>query len=366
MAKKIKKWWFIPIVFAFIVYVFVTARPISEEIILSPRWISSLESNNPVYLGAYTHVPADELLPFVMGEHFGYIRDDGTFALKQTSGYYISISERYWAEYENIPSSIQVMNYLNEPVFSIDGAAGYPLFLDDRVFIIGLEQNSLTSIGSAGEILWNHDFPAPITCIDAAGGHVLVGTLDGTVELLDSSGRQVFTPFEPGGSRLPIILGCAISRDASSLAIISGIDEQRFLLLERAGENYRVIYHEFLGAGFRRPVHVSFVDNDSKVAFENEGGLGIYDISARTSHYLPLNGEVEIMDNSGGETFLFLITSRHSLGITGEKHFVAIRYPASIIMDAPFQGENVFLSRRGNIVYFGSDHSLASFLLERK
>ena len=361
MAKKIKKLWITPVIFAFLIYVFVTARPIFEEVSLSPRWITSLESNIPIYPGVNTRVFSDEIIPFILGEYFGYFRDDGRFILKEVNNNYISISDTYWTEYGNTPSSVQVMNYLNEPVFTIDTVQGYPVFFNDQVFIIGIEQNAISSVGSTGEILWTHDFPAPITCIDAAGAHVLVGTLDGTVELLDSAGIQVFTPFEPGGSRLPVITGCAISSDASRLAIISGIDEQRFLLLERAGENYRVIYHEFLGTGFRRPVHISFVDNDSRIAFEREGGLGIFEIASRTSHFLPLNGEVEILDNSGGDTFLFLIT-----GTPESKHFVTIRYPASIIMDARFQSESVFLRRRGNIVYLGSDHSIASFLLERK
>ena len=373
MAKGNRKWWYILGLAALVIYILISARPIQEETILKPRWITSLESNYPVSMGDFSVQEAEGPIPFLLGDRFGYIGDDGKFAINQIRGGYISMSDSNWAEYEALPSSIRVMNSLNEPVLTIEDAKGYPLFLDNRIFIVGSDQNSLTALGPAGEELWTHDFPAPLTCIDAADGYVLAGTLDGAVELLNSSGAAVFTPFEPGGSRLSVILGCAISRDASHLAVISGIDDQRFLLLERAevenrtsrspasGDTYKVVYHEFLPNGFRRPVHISFVDNDSKVAFERDGGLGIFDINSRTSVSLSLEGEIAVLDNSGGDRFLFVITSQGPR----QKRFIMIRYPAFIVNEAPFKSDNAFFARRNNILYLGGDLSMASFELEK-
>ena len=362
MTKDRKKWWLIPAVIAFLIYIFVTAQSIPEETILIPRWISSLESNFPVNLREFSPDMEKAPIPFILGRRYGYLGEDGRFLINQLRNNYVSISENLWAEYENMPSSIQVMNVKNEAAFTIEDVKGYPFFRENRAFIIGNEQNSLSAIGPGGEELWTHDFPAPITCIDTTQDFVLVGTLDGTVELLNFSGSPVFTPFEPGGSRLSVILGCAISRDASRLAIISGVDEQRFLLLERSGSNYRIIYHEFLGVGFRRDVQISFVDNDHKVAFERQGGLGIYDINSRTSTNLPLKGEVLILDDSGEDRFLYVISSQ---GPT-EKRFISIRYPASIIIDVPFRSENVFFVRRDSNLFLGGDLSIASFEIGRK
>ena len=364
MAKENKKWWrYILGFLAFIIYIFAAARPIPKETILKPRWISSLESNYALSMRDYSAAEYDgELLPFRLGDRYGYLGDDGSFTVNQVRGNYLSMSENFWAEYEAIPSSIQVMNPLNEGVLTIVNPKGYPVFLDNRIFLVGSNQNSLTAIGSDGEELWTCYFPAPITCIDAAGGNVLTGTLDGAVELINSSGSQVFVPFEPGGSRLSVILGCAISHDSSRLAIISGVDQQRFLLLERAGDTYRVIYHEFLTSGFRRPVHISFIDSDDKIAFEREGGLGIFDIVSRTSVFLPLEGKIEVMDNSGSSGFLFVITSQDP----NEKRFIAIRYPGINVINAPFRSENVFFSRRDNKIFLGGGLSMVSFELEKK
>ena len=346
----------------FIIYIFLTPRPISEETVLKPRWISSLETNYTINLEYFPALGAGELLPFILGDRFGFVADDGSFAINQIRSAYISLSDKHWAEYEHLPSSIQVMNPLNEITLVINEPKGYPLFLDNRIFIVGSEQNSITALDPDGEELWTFDFPSPITCIDAANGYVLAGTLDGVMILLDSRGIPVSVPFEPGGSRLSVILGCAISQDATRMALISGIDNQRFLLLERTGNIYRVVYHSFLGSGFRRPVHVRFVDNDTKVVFEREGGLAIYSINSRVSTTISLDGEIVSFDNSGDGRFLFVITSQGP----GEKRLVTIRFPGLVVSQAPFKSDNAFLARRDNMLFMGGDQTMVSFELERR
>jgi hypothetical protein len=301
-------------------------------------------------------------LPFRIGERFGYVKDDGGFVVNRLVDGDVSLSARSWAEYGPVPAAVRVRDPQGRAVLEIENPGGYPFFLDGRLFIAGKEQNSITALDGRGEALWTYDFPAPLTCVDGAAGFVLAGTLDGTVELLNSAGRQVFPPFEPGGSRLSVILGCAISRDASRLAVIAGVDVQRFLLLEKSGDTYRIIYHEFLTDGFRRAVHVAFIDGDARVAYEREGGIGIYDIASRTSVNLPLEGEIVALDTSGAGDYLFVITS---LG-PREKRFVAVRLPGTMIMEAPFKSGNVFFGRRDNRIYVGGDLSMASFELSRK
>ncbi|GHU64495.1 hypothetical protein FACS189447_01420 [Spirochaetia bacterium] len=370
MAKETKKYWLILGLAVFFIYVFAAAQPIPVETILVPRWLTSLESNYPLNVGGSSPEAGAPPLVFELGERFGYVGDDGRFTMNHLKKGYVSLSEEHWAEYETLPQTIEIMDPHDNTVLELENPKGYPLFLDRRFFIIGPEQNSLTALDPEGNELWTYDFPAPLTCIDAAAGFVLVGTLDGTVELLNPQGRQVFPPFEPGGSRLSVILGCAISRDASRLAIISGVDDQRFLLLEQSGDTYRVVYHEFLTDGFRRAVHTAFIDSDSRVAFEREGGIGIYDILSRTSVNIPLDGEITALDGSGaprgasggGDHLFFVITSQSGV----QKKFIAIRSPGTIAMEAPFRSRSAFLKRRGSKIYVGGDTALASFELGKK
>ena len=368
MTDKQKKLLVIGAIF-FIIYIFVAARPIPEETILNPKWFISLESNYPV-----PNPDTDaEFLPFFLGSraggHFGYVDKDGNFtinrALRGNRG--VSLSTTNWAEYDALPNSIEVRNSLNQSVLTIENAQGYPLFLDNRIFIVGNVQNSLSALDNEGQILWTYDFASIITAVDAADGFVLAGLLDGTVEVLNNEGRRIFF-FEPGGSRRSVIYGCAISKDASRLAIISGIDLQRFLLLERHGTaqssniDYKVVYHEFLDEGFRRPVFVKFIDNDSRIVFERQGGLGIYEIRSRTSLHMPLQGEIKQIDSVGSDRLLFLITSQGEL----DRRLVAVKLPKTIILSAPFKSEYTFLGRQDSRIYVGGNMTLASFELEKR
>ena len=361
MAKKKLNFWYIICLVAFVLYIFIAARPIPRETVVTPRWIVSLESD-PAVIERFDILSVDRPLPFRLGGRFGYVWDDGRFAINQNTNAYLSLSENHWAEYEAIPPYIRVMNPLNEMVMMIEDPHGYPLFLDNRIFIVGSEQQSLTALGSDGRQLWTHDFSATLTVIDASNGYVLAGTVDGNLELLNPQGRLVFPPFAPGGSRLSVIVGCAISSDASMLAVISGIDNQRFLLLERADDNFRVIFHEFLGEGFRRPVRINFINNDTMVVFERENGVGIFSVGSRSSRNIDLEGEIVAIDSYGGGRFIFLVTSQ----APGEKRLVTIRYPGCIVSEARFKSENVFFARRGETLFLAGDSAMASFALEKR
>jgi hypothetical protein len=382
VAKKKQKYLFFLGFAIFLIYIFAAAQPIPEETVLAARWLSSLESNYPIYINNFSGNPGGEagengpasppvLVPFELGNRFGYVGGDGRFTINQLKKGRLSLSGAYWTEYDALPGSIQIRDPQNQPVLEIENPGGYPLFLNNRIYILGDEQNSLRALDQDGNTLWTRDFPAPLTCVDGSGGYVLAGTLDGAVEILDPSGRPLIPAFEPGGSRLSVILGCAISEDASRLAIVSGVDDQRFLLLERSGDTYKVIYHEFLGDGFRREVYVAFIENGSRVVYEREGGLGLYEIASRASIVLPLDGEILAMDSGGGK-YLFAIIAPKGRELGGaspggipQKRFVAIGLPGTVVINAPFRSENAFFDRRGEGLFVGGDSTLVYFELEK-
>jgi hypothetical protein len=361
VAKGKRKYWLILGLLLFLVYVFAAAQPIPEETVLFSRWISSLKSGIPLKIGDFS-AEEDVLIPFQLGDRFGYVNDGGHFLINETRTNFVSISGEFWSEYEAMPSSLIIKDPQTRELLTIEEPQGYPLFLDSKLFLLGKEQNSLTALDSQGGKMWAYDFPAPLTCIDAAAGFVLAGTLDGALELLNSEGKQAIQPFEPGGSRLAVILGCAISGDASYLALVSGIDFQRFLLLERSGDTYRVVYHEFLSEGFRRAVHIAFVDEDRRVVFEREGGIGIYDIASRTVVKLPLDGEITALEKTASNDFFFLITSLGS----SKKALTAVRLPGQVILHAPFSSDTAFLARISSKLYIGGGEKLLSLELGKK
>ncbi|MDR1444875.1 MAG: WD40 repeat domain-containing protein [Treponema sp.] len=370
MAKQGRKYWLAGTLFLFVVYMFAAARPIPQETIMVPQWLSSLESGYSMPLAGpeSAGVPDGESpVPFQLGDRFGYVDAWGALPINRVKDRNLFLSVPYWAEYDDMPEQIEILDNAGSPLFSIDetGAAqGYPLYLDGRLFLIGKEMNTLISLDDEGKPLWSYDFAAPLTCIDGAAGFILTGSLDGAVEILNPEGKQFFY-FPPGGSRIPVILGCAISRDGSRLGIVSGIDDQRFLLLERYGDpgrgEFRVVYHEFLDDGFRRPVHISFIDNDDRIIFERQEGIGIYDLRNRANRTIPLEGTVLALDTEGSGNIFFVISTQGR-----QKELVGIKLPGTIILRVPFRSDHVFFRRSGPRLYLGGGNALAAFELGKR
>ena len=353
----------------FVVYFFCAARPVPLETVLSPRWLNSLEYGQPVSLGDNRADDGEQqaeggLIPFELGSRFGYFNRDGGFSINQIKKANVSLSLERWAEYDAEPERIAINNASGETVVAIENPRGYPFFLDGRTFLISSEQNAISEVDDSGAVVWTYEFASPLTCVDAAAGLVLAGSVEGVVGVLDSRGKQVFS-FEPGGSRRSIIYGCAMSRDGSKLALISGIDKQRFLLLERFGSSvndYKVVYHEFLDSDFRRNVNVFFVEDDRWIVFEREGGLGLFELGSWHSGKVELNGEIKAIDHPGGQGLVFAVISRSP----GLKELVGIRFPGRLVLEAPFKSEEVFLGRSDSRLFVGGKQALVSFDLEKR
>jgi hypothetical protein len=358
------------IIVLFIAYFLLAARRIPRQMVLVPCWISSIESGEAVQIKETVGTETDTLLPFSMGSRFGFIRrKDGRFSINRTAKFNVSLSGKHWAEYEAEPNRITIYDNTGEQYAVIENPRSYPFFFDEgggqgRIFIIGSEQNSISEIDVSGSIIWTYEFAAQLTCVDAAAGLLLAGSLDGAIVVIDSSGSKVFS-FEPGGSRYPVILGCALSRDGSAIALISGVDNQRFLFLEHFGTglgDYKVVYHEFLAGNFRRPVFINFVENDRWVVFERIGGLGFYGAGARHTTKVDLDGEISAVDQSGGQGIVFTVVSKSP----DRKELVGIRLPNRIMVAAPFKSGDVFLGRADSQLLIGGGQKIISFELERK
>lgn len=367
MASKEKKVLVSAAALVFLLYILFAVQPIPPETVLVNVWLEDLETGLGEIVEARAGEPlvraGEPLVPFTLGNRFGYAGASGGLVLNKTTDRYVSISSEYWSEYDSAPDSLVIQNPADGNEITVNPAAGYPLFLDGKIFLVGKDQSSLTRINGAGLPVWRYDFEAPLTSVDAAGGYLLAGTVDGVIELLDEKGGTLFPSYAPA-SRITVILGCRISSDGSKLALVAGIDEQRFIFLERYGSSdYRVTYHEPLtGEAFRREVHMAFINNDSTVVFERPGGLGIFDVKTRTRRTLSLDGKVESFDGSGEDGLFFFIISEQE---ESRKRLIALSLPGKVLLSAPFVSENVFLSRRGNRLFVGGGMTLGSFALDR-
>ncbi|MDR2767627.1 MAG: WD40 repeat domain-containing protein [Treponema sp.] len=357
MAKERQIYFIIIAIVVFIAYIVFAAQPAPRETILTNNWIVSLDGEEEAVSGA-------RLFPFFLGNRFGYVTEQGALALNREKEGIVSLTPWYWSEYESAPKSIVITNPRTGNELTLDEPWGYPFFLDGRIFLIGKDQASLGELDETGETLWIYDFEAPLTCLDAAGGYVLAGSLDGTIDLLDSEGKQVFPSFAPGASRIPVIAGCRLSSDGSKIALVCGVDKQRFIFLEwYSDRDYRITFHDFLqGEGFRREVYIAFIDGEKKVVFEQEAGLGIFDVGERTLTTFPVSGKIEAFDTGGDDGLFFYISS----GPPGEKYLTALKLPGKELLTVPFKSDTAFLSRSGKQLVLGGGMTLASFNLDKR
>ena len=361
---KAKKIWLMLGIVIFITYFLFAVRSIPPETVLIPKWLSSFESDKPIKFESNEYTVNNSLLPFKIGERFGYIDRNGCFSVNRIINNKLSFSPERWAEYENEPEQIEVYNNSGDKLTVIENPRGYPFFIDNRSFLLGSEQNSISEINESGETLWAYEFPGIITCVDSSSGLLLAGTLDGIIEVLDNTGKNIFR-FEPGGSKYPVILGCAISCDGSRFAVISGIDSQRFMVFERFGSRngeYKVAYHEFLDGGFRRPVYVTFTDNDRWVTFECSGGLGIYETGSRQMKKVYFNGDIKALDRCGKKEMVFIVAADNVY----EKKLIGIALPGRIMLESPFKSGEIFMDRIDSQLFVGGARAIISFDLDKR
>ena len=357
-----KKIWLAAGIVLFTFYFFFAARPIPFETVLTPRWIHSLNSNAPIILEAKDQNEKHSVTAFTLGNQFGFISNNGKLLFNKEKNNNISLSPDFWSEYEAQPDRITVYENDGRILVEIDDPLGYPFFIDNRIFIINSEQNAVQEIDFSGKVLWSYDFACQIICADAASGLFLAGTLDGEICVLDNNGRRIFS-FEPGGSRYSVIAGCAISANGNDIAIIAGLDSQRFLHLKRSGTaQYKVVYHEFLESGFSRPVLINFIQNDQWVVFECYGGLGFYQVDSRKTEKVSLNGKINSIDNRGGMGLVFTVISPAE----NRKELIGIQLPDNIMLRASFKSVDFFLDRIDSRLITGGENTLIAFDLERR
>jgi hypothetical protein len=361
---------------------------VPKETVLAINWAASLETAAEQPLDS---APDEPRIPFELGERFGYVSLDGRFSVNRRAAAYVSLSDYLWAEFGGTDNSIAVRTPQGGTAFIIEDGHGYPFFLDGRVFIMHSDQNSVSRLDADGNIEWTYDFTAPVTCVDAAAGFLLAGTLAGTAELVDSEGRGVYTA-EPSGSRIAGIYGCALSADGTMMALVCGLDSQRFVLMGQSGAasasspSWRVLAHEFIGEGLRRPVFVRFVDGGGTVAYERDGGLGLYAVKPRTSRFLPLEGRLLAVEDSlpapsaspppasetpSAETpvpgILFILTeAAPSSAPASRKTLFAVSMSGELLIEAGFSADTAFLSQRDGLLLVGGGSALAAFSLESK
>ena len=138
VAKRKKIYSIILAVLAFIAYTILAAQPIPPETILGFNWLRTLDEANDEERNA-----GGSLIPFILGNRFGYVDSSGILHVNREMEQTISLSPEFWAEYANAPEELVIYNPRMGIEFVLDYPDSYPIFLDRRIFLISKDQTSL-------------------------------------------------------------------------------------------------------------------------------------------------------------------------------------------------------------------------------
>ncbi len=183
----------------------------------------------------------------------------------------------------------------------------FPVSRNGNLYTYGSGAGILSKINpDNGRILWRREYISTVTVLDGRMGRTLVGLLDGRLELIDDSG-EVLLRYRPGGSRVEAIYGGALSGDGTTIALISGLEPQRFILLDERKNGFRPVTHHNTDTDFRRYVSIGFIRNDKQVIYEGNRSVMTMNLSGYGVQSMELSGRLTgWTDNPETDTLLLL------------------------------------------------------------
>lgn len=171
---------------------------------------------------------------------------------------------------------------------------------------------SITEWDSRRNKLWSRSLPSALSSISLGTSRMVLGFMDGSIQILDNQG-QLIQEYRPGGSRVEIIYAVALSVDESSIALISGLSPQRFLVLEQKQNDYRPVFHENLDTQYRRPILLAHSAKNNTFYFETETGVALFYLDTQVLEELTFQGAFQTMETPDSLN-LPLILSKTSQG----------------------------------------------------
>ena len=334
-------------ILALVLYIFLCSEPLSPELSAIPRWKTVLYSSggeNPAS-GSASGSQVTQQIAFLSGGRFGYFHADGTVAYMSESKGNVAISD---ASYISIPvnGTGGILKSSNNVEIAALKAVS-PFFVSGRLYSAKADGTGVTSFDEHGLERWSYIFPCQISAFASGEALSVGGTIDGWLEGVDKNGKKVFS-FSPGGSRLPVILGAAVSGSGDWIAAVSGIDRQRLVVLGRGGADYRVMSHRFLESDFREPIRIVIMEDDTHVLYRRNDGVGVWSVDGKVDEVLPVLAE-DFEVSIDPDHRIALLAARQGKA----KSITVFRTPSTLLGTINLPDSSDFIRIQGSSIYFG-------------
>lgn len=334
-------WLILPIIL--FLYLVLFPRPVGREMYLRTIWAKSVSPASMVLSDSVA-----PRWPFRASDTFGYADLDGNLYYIDRKLHNLSLSDSGFINYGSVPDHIVFMNTRGEFEFSIK-SYGYPLLDSSGEFLysINTDLSGLKRIDREGQILWSLAFPAPLTSASLAGEECVIGLMDGHLRLIGADGEILYER-ETGGSRIPVILGTAITEDRQRIALFSGIDPQSLTIVQRRDNEFVTEVAVDLDSDFRREVELTFSPDTRFIYFEVEDGLGALDIRKKIAAEIISPGVLSSVETASDFSAAAFRTERGS-------NLLIFRPPSSVLLSMQLAVPDIFLKIIENSLILGID-----------
>ena len=272
------------IVFYFLLFPY----PLGRELIARPRWAVAIPASATSPLSE----PGRPSWQFQLGSRFGYVHGDGSVQYAGTALYRVALSATAFVNYTRLGTDWILQNSSGQRLTSFSGS-GYPLLDPEgsRIFNVKTDLSGIIELDKSGGTLWERDFPGLMTTLSLQGDSLVVGLLNGSLLLINRLGSPLLE-YPARGSRVPVILGCALAPDGSLIALVSGIGPQYLTVLRRQNSGYAPLATLGLPSDYRREVRMGFSPDSRYLFIEGRAGPGLFDPAAQTLRWVGLSGRL--------------------------------------------------------------------------
>lgn len=337
-----------------LVYIFVAAIPMGKDVYFEPVWTKDISTVPDATVTDRQPFSSDKKFEaFILGNRFGYFTPDGTILSSTQTDERISVSSNAWTVYPQ-DAHDTVIYYPDGSEKMTIPESGFVYLNNNRTYLFLPGGEGVSQYANDGSILWTREHTAPITAFNSSAAGTIIGYADGQIVCLKPDGTEVFD-FNPGGSKYQVILGVALSENGKMAACVSGIDNQRFILIRIASNGqYKIIFHTYLEGNLHRQAFVDFEKNGKYAFFEADKTLGIVDCTHLTASRIPIQGQIVAAGECPGEA-LFVVLIKNDTTYT----LAAIERPDHLIASTSFTAHNAFLIQREQVIYLGTDDSIS-------
>lgn len=337
-----------------IIYVLIFSLPLKKELVFKPRWVQDLTHPSKIAKSA-----TSEAIGFRIGQVFGYATPQGAVEYLNTTPFNVAMTDKYFINFSSVSQDLVEKDRSGRITRTV-ASRGYPIFLANRFFIIDTDRRAISERDGQGETLWRRDFGSLVTSMAANASEVVVGLMNGSIVVVGKRGRVSFR-YAPGGSKIPIVYGCAISQNGDYLALVSGLDPQKFILLARAKSGYRPRRIVTLDTPQRNEVFIHFYPGVPYVYVESSGAVDYFALLGNRSGRIPVDGRIVGMSNGNNAVIYAVSAAISSPGKDSSSRLAeltAFAPAGNVLMRTRFPAGQLFVKAQGDSVYLGAETSL--------